>query len=299
MTNVVARSFVAIEGLAERSSYVFLCLVPLVATALIAPRALRIPIVYQIVGGSMFVAIAAATWTLAIRGRSTDEANRLAVAGALLLAPFEILTVLWVGLGPPWEATAPENVMRYAVLAVVTVAISGGFVVTRDALAGAGERIRSALGVAAGLLAGGAYLVWLTFELAAWLGHVRVGHAPDALVALSDAIDIQLFIACALTYLATALVAASMGRVGWLGRAATRAYVIANGVALALLVVRGLSFPNPTTLETPWYTQPGFVVGIPAMPWIMPGWLGAVVLKRAGRVRRNGGSASDARQAIP
>jgi hypothetical protein len=287
MATLIAPSPADAANPAQRASYVFLCCIPIVAIALVAPRALRIPTVYQLVGTAMFVAVAAATWTLGKRGRASEAADHLAVAGGLLMAPFAMLSVLWVGLGPPWEATAPENVMRYAVLEIATCAISAGFVVARDALAGVGERIASSLAFASAVLAGAAYLVWGTFELGAWIAHVRVGHAPDALVAMGDAIDIQLFIACVLTYVATALLAVSMGRVRWLGRGATRAYVMANGIALALLIVRGLSFPNPATLETPWYTQPGFVVGIPAIPWIMPGWLGVVVLRRAGRVRRD------------
>ena len=50
-----------------------------------------------------------------------------------------------------------------------------------------------------------------------------------------------------------------------------RAYVILNLVALVFIVIRGLSFPDPNGGATPWYTQPGFIAGIPAVPWVMPG----------------------------
>jgi hypothetical protein len=96
-------------------------------------------------------------------------------------------------------------------------------------------------------------------------------------------LDVLLFFAGALTYIATAAFAAAFARVGWLGRGAGRAYVMLNGMAVAFLVLRGLEFPDPRTLSTAWYTQPGFIVGIPAIPFFMPFFLGVVLLRRAGR----------------
>jgi len=51
---------------------------------------------------------------------------------------------------------------------------------------------------------------------------------------------------------------------------------------LLFLVIRGLHYPDPRALSTPWYTSPGFVVGIPAVPFIMPFLFGVVLLRRAG-----------------
>ena len=104
---------------------------------------------------------------------------------------------------------------------------------------------------------------------------------PAAIVSLGDMLDILLFVAAFLTYLATLAFAASLGRVQWLGRGASRAFMIVNGVALLFLIIRGLQYPDPK-LATPWYTNPGFVVGIPAVPFIMPFLLGVVLLRRAG-----------------
>ena len=74
-------------------------------------------------------------------------------------------------------------------------------------------------------------------------------------------------------------IAHSLGRAGWLGRGASLAYVLLNVVAFVLLVLRGVSFPSPTASPEPWYTRPGFVVGIPAMPWIMPYFLGVILVR--------------------
>ena len=273
---------------ARRVSHVFLCIVPFLAIAVVGPRALRVPGVHQAIGGVLFAMIVAAAWSLGARelGAGAERARRFALAGSLLMAPFALVSLLWVGLATPWDATAPENVMRYLVLLVGSIAVTTGFVVLSDALRDAGERTWSTLGFGANMLAGPAYVIWMTLQVGGWFAKVRVGQVPPALASMSDVFDTLLFIACALTYVATATYAASLGRTRWLGLGATRLYVIANLVALSLLVVRGLSFPDPTAGVTPWYLRPGFIAGIPAVPWIMPFLLGVVVLRRAGDDRR-------------
>ena len=272
------------DSTSRRVSYIFLCTVPVLAIAFAAIRALRVPGVYQGIGCALFAAIVMAAWILgarAIRG-SAETAQRLALAGGLLIVPFALVALFWVGLGPPWGSTPAENVMRYQVLLVSSIAVSCGFVVLKGPLGDAGERCYSALGFALAMLAGAAYLVWMSFVLGTHVVQVSTGQVAPAIVALNDVFDILLDVACALTYLATAAFAASFGRTRWLGRGATRAYVAANLVALLFLVMRGMSFPDPGTLSTPWYTQPGFVAGIPAIPFIMPFLLGVVLLRRAG-----------------
>ena len=41
-----------------------------------------------------------------------------------------------------------------------------------------------------------------------------------------------------------------------------------TALSLLFLLIRGLHYPDGRT--TPWYTSPGFIVGIPAVPFIMP-----------------------------
>jgi hypothetical protein len=269
----------------RRVSYVFLCMVPVLAIVVAGVRALRVPGLYHGIGGLLFAAIGIAAWILgarAIRAVGEEGGQRLALAGGFLVAPFALIALLWVGLGPPWDATPAENVMRYLVLLVSSIAVSGGFVVLKDALSDAGERYYSTLGFAATMLSGAAYLIWMSFALGAYVMKVRDGQVPATIVSLHAVLDILLDVACILTYLATAAFAASFGRIRWLGRGATRAYVDANFIALLCLVMRGLSFPDPAALSTPWYTRPGFIAGIPAVPFIMPFLLGVVSLRRAG-----------------
>jgi len=268
----------------RRISYVFLCAFPVVALAFGSVRALRVTGVYQTIGAVLFVLISIAAWVVGARvTRSAAEVEqRLALAGVFLLVPFALVALLWVGLGPPWIATPAENLMRYVVLLASSLCVSAGFIVLKDALSEAGERIYSTLGFAAAIFGGSAYLVWVTAELGAHVAEVRDGQMPTAIVSLGDVFGIVLFVAGVLTYLATAAFAGSFGRVRWLGRGGSRAYVGANLIALLCLVMRGMSFPNPAALSTPWYTRPGFIAGIPAIPYIMPFLLGVVVLRRAG-----------------
>src|SRR5438876_10589627 len=266
----------------RRVSYVFLCIVPFLSFVVVGVRAFRVPGVYQAVGVAYFVAIAIAAWTLgtrAIRGDGQDR-RLLGLAGTLLITPFALVALLWVGVGGPWQATAAENQMRYLVLIVMATAIASGFVVLREAVRKAGERFYATLGFAAIMLSGPLYLIWNILAFAAYYGKEHAGEMPAAIVSLRDMMDVLLFVAGFLTYLATAAFAASLGRLKWLGRGAIRAFIIVSFVALLFLVIRGFRYPDGRV--TPWYTNPGFIGGIAAVPFIMPILFGVVLLRRAG-----------------
>jgi len=268
----------------RRVSYVFLCIVPFLCFVVVGVRAFRVPGIYQAAGVAYFAAIAIAAWTLSAGAIRADVQGRrlLGLAGTLLITPFALVALLWVGLGGPWQANPTENQMRYLVLIVMATAVAGGFVVLREALSQASECFYATLGFAAIMLGGPLYLIWNTFAFGVFFAKEHTGEVPQALRSLDDIFDLLLFVAGFLTYLATVAFAASLGRVQWLGRRATRAFMIVSGVALLFLVIRGLHYPDPRALSTPWYTSPDFVVGIPAVPFIMPFLLGAVLLRRAG-----------------
>lgn len=268
----------------RRLSRAFLCAVPLLAIGLTVPRSLRIPGVHPAIGLVHFLAILIAAWAMCgeVLRVGGDDRRRVVVAGALLLVPFALISLFWVGLGTPWEATPVENRMRYLVLLASSMAVAIAFVFLKESLCEAGERVFSILGFAANIFAGTAYMIWLVIYIAVYVVKVRDGALPEVLNSAINMSDILLFVACVLTYVTVAAFAASMGRIGWLGRGATRVYLILNFVALVCILIRGLSFPDPTASSTPWYTQPGFIAGIPAIPWIMPYYLGVGLVCRAG-----------------
>ena len=270
----------------KRFSYWFLFAIFVIAIVIGAIRPLRVSPLYQIIGAIQFAAMTVAAWTLGARAITTTsrEPRMLALAGIFLVTPFALLALLWVGLGPPWVATAPENQMRYLVLSAMSIAIVLGFVVLREALGEADQKFRPSVGFATILLAGPLYLIFDAFGFCISTIKLHGSETPPAFHDLTAAIDMILFLAGALTYIATAAFAVSLGQAGWIRRGAARAFTIINLLALVLLVIRGLNFPDPKALSTPWYTSPGFIVGIPAVPFIIPFLFGVVLLRRAGEI---------------
>ena len=268
----------------RRISYIIVCATPFVATISTAAHPLRIRGLYHVIGGVLFATISIAVWILGARAISADVQSRrlLALAGTFLVAPFTIVALLWVGIGPPWVATAAENQMRYLVLIVMGTAVAIGCVVLREALGEAGERFYSTLGFAASILAGPLYVTWNTFVFGAYFAKEHEGQIPPAFLSLQIGLDVLLFLACVLTYVATAAFAASLGRIGWLGRKATLAYLILNFLALFFIVISLIQYPDPAAPSAAWYVMPGVILHVPAVPLIMPALLGAVLLRRAG-----------------
>src|SRR5204862_3680053 len=83
----------------RRVSYVFLCIVPFLCFVVVGVRAFRVPGVYQAVGVAYFAVIVIAAWTLGARAIRADGQGRqfLGLAGTLLVAPFALVALLWVG----------------------------------------------------------------------------------------------------------------------------------------------------------------------------------------------------------
>ena len=273
---------------ARRISYIFLCALPFLAAVVVGVRALRIAGVYQTLGAILLAVIVIAAWILGARMISSGaaETRRLAMAGALLIFPWAIISFLWVGLGAPFQATAPENYMRFLVLLANTAIVASAFVVLKEELYDAGERFYSTLGFAASITAGAAYLVSISISVASSMAALSAKGAPSVGL-FRELYSVLEFVACISTYIATAAFAASLERARWLGRNAARAYVAASAVLALLIVTRGLSFPALSDDTTPWYFRAGFIAGIPAVPWIMPCLLGVVLLRRAGDEHRS------------
>jgi hypothetical protein len=279
------RSYVPTDHGKQRLSYVFLCAAPFIAFGAVFARPLRIPGVYHVIGGLLFAAISTAAWTLGARAVRSDMQSRqqLALAGTLLLTPFAMVALFWVGIGGPWAASAAENQMRYLALIAMALATTGGFVVLKEALSQASERLHSTLGFAAVMLACSLYLVWDAFVFGGYVGQEHGGTMPSAIDSLRPFQNLVLSIAGALTYVATAAFAASLARTQWLGRKASLAYIIVSFAALFFIVIKVLERPDPAAASQPWYTIPGFILGIPALPLLMPSLLGVVLLRCAGK----------------
>ena len=266
----------------RRAGFIFLCALPFLALGIGSARPIRTAGFSWVVGIVLFTAVVAAAWAAWPRGVELKEAGRgkQAMAGTILIAPWALISLMWVGLGPPFEATLPENYMRFVVLIWNSILVTTGFVVLKDVLQEAGERICSSAALATALTAGTAYLICLTLSLAqtALELHGDMTRPPAILGDFYNAIE---FIACVMTYVTTALFATGLGRARLLGRGAAAAYVSVAAILMLLIVVRGIAFPEISGNTAPWYTRPGVIAGVPAIPWVMPCLLGAVLLSRA------------------
>ena len=201
----------------RRIGYLFLCALPFLDLVVGGARPLRTSGVYPVIGVVLFTAVVIAAWVVGARVISVKDtgARKLALAGVLLILPWAIISLLWVGIGAPFQATLQENYMRFLVLVSNSIIVTSAFVVLKDALYHGGERFYSTLGFAASLAAGSTYLACLTISLAQVTMLLGGDKTPlPAIVAhLYSALE---FVACIMTYVATAVFATALGRARFL-----------------------------------------------------------------------------------
>ena len=214
--------------------------------------------------------------------RSGDEDRRgIALAGLLLIIPWALLTLM-PGFGPPFAATLAMNHERFVILFISTMFLGLGLWSLKDPLARgeAGDRLAAPMGQVTALFAVCIQLVWAAI-LVGWTmteAHKPKTYLPFDGAPMANASDVLLFFAGLLTYASTAFYALSFACRGWLGKRTATVMVVIAAVAIVGLITRGLQYPD---LPDNWYTMPGMIVGIPAIPWVMPYVLGVVALVRA------------------
>ncbi len=264
--------------------FTVLCMTLLVATGLLgAPRELA-----SVVGVGPAVlqltVIAIAAWISGLDLLFTGtEAERTTLLGVVFLILPVALFSLWFGYGPPEFADHAQNTLRYLTLIIDTASIGIGFVMVQDVLEEAGERTFSKLSLAMILIATPLYLVWAALLLEAHraaLTEMPWARGPwiQWLMAMSD---ILLFFGGLATYLAGSSLALAFARVGWIGPRTAWTLVGVTLVALVSLVLRGIDFPDPAIVFAQGYSIPGWIAGIPAVPWFIPCILGLILIRRA------------------
>jgi hypothetical protein len=273
---------------ARRIAYVFLCASPFLILVIAAARPLRVSGVYQPLGLAIFAAVAISVWIVGRDVMRLKESGprQIALAGFLLILPWAIISLLWVGIGPPFQATLPENYMRFGVLLWDSILVSIAFVVLTGALHQVGERIYSTVAFGAAVPAGVAYLGCLSFSLAQVDTLMRGDRTPLPMF-LGNFYSALEFVACVMTYVATLFFAVALWRTKLLRRGAACVYMVVSALMMLLIIMRGIDFPEISSHTAPWYTRPGVIAGIPAIPWFMPGLLGVVLLRRAGDMQRS------------
>src|SRR5947209_10393856 len=118
------------------ASYLILWTSLIIVAVLFGVRAKYPPLVYYALAFIQFVVIVVSAWRVgafAIVSESLEE-RRLATVGALLVGAWALFSFL-PGIGPPGDQTHAENALRYLILLVDSIAIAGGLLVLREALA--------------------------------------------------------------------------------------------------------------------------------------------------------------------
>jgi hypothetical protein len=229
----------------------------------------------------LVVIIVAAGSLILAAWRSGDEHRRqIALVGTLLILPWALLTLM-PGYGPPFASDLTMNHLRFVILFVSSAVLGTALILLKEPLAHKeGDRLLAPLGQATGLLATLIQLVWAAI-LIGWTmseAHKPAAYLPMYGTPLGNASDVLLFFAGMMTYLSTAFYALSFARRGWLGRTGATIITLVAALATIALMVRGLQYPD---LSDDWFTMPGMIVGIPAIPWLMPYLLGVCALMRA------------------
>ena len=275
----------------QSRAWIALAAILVVITAVFGVPADYAPPGRAALAAGLLVAAVACTWFAGARTLFlANPPDRLAaLAGTLLVTPF-VLFSLAPGFGPPRAQPLADNELRFLLLAVDAILVGIGLLVLKEALVGAGERLYAALGGAAAAIASPLVVVFALIqridyvaEDLGWSWAVTVASARHELTAL-DALSIAaLFFGGALTYVATLAFARSLARVGWLGRRTAGGLQVVATLGLAFLVARGFAYPSVHAAFAHWYTVPGFVAGIPAVPWMPCCAIGVLLLRRAAR----------------
>lgn len=227
-----------------------------------------------------------AAWTLGlhvIRNHDTEK-KQLALGAFFLIAPY-LLISMFFGLGPPpetamgWVATATEQQIRYIMLIIAGLFIFLGFAVLREKLKNTGESFYSAIGFTALMVAIPLFIVNMIFWSAYLPELFKIMTASDLEKRLEwfrpirEEFNLLTTVEVAITYFAVAAFAASLRAAGWFSKTSSLIYIVINFVALFITV---LPF-SPQLLSIPF-----FIVTIPAIPFLMPYFMGINLLRRVG-----------------
>jgi hypothetical protein len=216
--------------------------------------------------------------------RSKDaEKRRLAVAASLLILP-QVFISIFFGMGAPpdtvagYAAAATEQEIRYSILIIAGVLIAAGFTLLKEQQKEAGEKLYASLGFTAIMIAVPLFVLnmayWQTYLVEAYriFTASALTKRPDWFIPLRSLFGALSAVEVALTYLATAAFALSLKTTGWLKPAACNIYIMISLLGFIVDLVPAW-FPQP-------FVAAAFFVSIPAIPFMMPYYIGVNLLRR-------------------
>jgi len=229
----------------------------------------------------------AATWILGGHLiRTSDEEKKHPIASAIFLVIPWMFISLFFGLGAPpygqataWVASATEQQVRYYFLFTVGVLIAIAFALLREKLKKTQGDFFSLLGSVVIRIAIPIFLINMTFwgfyleELYRNMATSAIKKTPEWVLPIANQFHYINMIVAALVYLATAFFAASLKKAGWFKPIACHIYILVS-LLFFILDVLPPSFPEP-------FTTLNLIVSIPAIPLLMPYFIGVNLLRRA------------------
>jgi len=227
-----------------------------------------------------------AAWVIGLHTiKDKNRKKHLAFGAFFLIVPF-ILVSMFFGLGPPpdtalkWVETATEQQIRYSMLVSAGIFIAFGFTLLREKLKSDGENFYSLLGILAILIAIPLFILDMLFwgfTLTASfkiLVSTNVEKMPEWFKPIRELFGVISVVEVALTYLAIAAFSVSLNKVGLLRRTSSKIYIAISLIAFSIIVL--------STFFREYLAVASFAVSIPAIPFLMPYFMGIHLLKKVG-----------------
>lgn len=268
----------------QKLSLVYLCLIPLIVVAIgfsVGHVSYKVYLPVWIVNACFMII---AIWNLGARNLSSDnrETKHQVIAALLMFAPWLLFSV-FAGMGPPpatlqgWVNAAAEQQIRYTILIAGGIVFALGAALLKIKLQSAGENLYSVMASAAISLAMPLFIInmafWGYYLTDAFRVFMLLGvtKRPDWYAPIKSLFYVISIAEVLLIYLGTVLFAVSLRVTGLFNPVACR-YYICFGFAGMVLVLLPSTWPEP-------FGTAGYLVAIPAIPFVMPYLIGINLLK--------------------
>ena len=227
-----------------------------------------------------------ASWILGLHVINDKNKSKHIAVGAFCLIVPTILVSMFFGLGPPpetpagWVATSTEQQVRYSMLTAAGIFIALGFTLLKEKQKNDGENYYSLLGSIAINIAIPLFILDMLFwgfsltESFKILVATNTEKMPEWFKPLRQIFGMVSVVEVALTYLAIAFFSVSLNMTGRLSKTSKNIYIVLSLFAF-LIIILSAFLPEP-------FVTAGFAVSIPAIPFLMPYFIGINLLKREG-----------------
>lgn len=270
----------------QKLSLVYLCLVPLVVMAIafgVGHISYKTYLPVWIVNACFMIT---AVWNLGARNFSSDnrETKHQVVTALMLFMPWLLFSV-FAGMGPPpptlagWIDSAVEQQIRYTILIAGGILLALGSALLKVKLQATGENLYSVMASAAISLAMPLFIInmafWGYYLTDAFRVFIQSGTSkrPDLHGPIKSLFYVISIAEVLLMYLGTVFFAVSLKVTGLFNPVACRYYIIFGLIGMVLVLLPSY-WPEP-------FGTAGFLVAIPAIPFIMPYLIGIHLLKHA------------------